>query len=542
MAIELDSSDKRTHPLNNNLTKNFVHRCKIKSAYSDSHTTCKLEVRPSVAILQLRLWCIFVTCIANSSWCWTGYAVNSWSRYIKRFDLEMILMICNAIKCFSHCRKLGQETSDDEKFTKPKHKVIAGAYAKRNESVLSVSIQNTHTDPAGVNFNVSNLNLNESNGMTSTLLNYMVNLLSRRNAVTSMDLDNVTKCRSYASSFESEKMTLQYIQKVSVECESRRSSIDSTVSVKMSETEIKVKSNAVPKGHRMKTKNRRKYNRRASSSSIESQIITATKKFKYRSPHHNVRFQTNPVGANAVKDPKMGRRGAYTGFDVNTVRALLKRQPNSMVDSSDDDAASRTSVKIHNAQSNIVVRQGYNQEESVDGSEIHLAEQRIQMEKHLIETVGYREILHNMNNIKSSRWNGNPSANNDVQSSTLSESSEMGVPLGITQSSNSGISIGNKTHSRNSKGSCDVGIQANAFDIQSQTRAFDEIGGCSGSGASGQLKAITHSNYDNEEDENYVESHHLLSAKKHEAITASKKDTVAITDSQKLKMLLLPSK
>lgn len=439
------------------------------------------------------------------------------------------------------CRKLGKEISDDEKFTKPKHKVIAGAYAKRNESVLSVSIQNTHTDPAGVNFNVSNLNLNESNGMTSTLLNYMLNLISRRNAVTSKDLENVTKCRSYASSFESEKMTLQYIQKVSVECESRRSSIDSTVSV----TEIKVQSNSVPKGgHRMKAKNRRKYNRRASSSSVESQIITtATNKFKYRSPHNNIRFNTNTTGANAnvITDRKMGRRGAYTGFDMNTIRAFLKSQPNQMMDGSsdDDDTVSRTSVKIHNAQSNIVVRKGFQQDDSMDSSEMHseiqMGEQHIQLENR-IETVGFRKISHNMNNIKATRWMGNQNLINTEQSSTLSESSEMDIPLGAIQSSYSGISMGNKTLSRNSKASCDVGIQANSFDMRS-TMAFDDMY---------SLKAITNGhkdNDDNDDDDDFIDSHRLLSSsKKNDSTIVAKKEIAEITDSEKLKMLLLPSK
>lgn len=444
---------------------------------------------------------------------------------------------------FAFFRKLGKEISDDEKFTKPKHKVIAGAYAKRNESVLSVSIQNTHTDPAGVNFNVSNLNLNESNGMTSTFLNYMVSLLSRRNAVTGMDLENVTRCRSFPSSFESEKMTLQYIQKVSVECESRRSSIDSTVSV----TEIKVKSNSVPKGgHGMKTKNRRKYNRRASSSSVESQIITtATNKFKYRSPHNNIRYN-----ANSMKDRKMGRRGAYTGFDMNTIRAFLKSQPNQMMDGSsdDDDAVSRTSVRIHNAQSNIVVRQGFQQDDSMDSSEmhsemhseIHLGEQHIQMENR-IETVGFHKISHNMNNIKAARWMGNQQdLMHNEQSSTLSESSEMDVPLGATHSSYSGMSVGNKTLSRNSKASCDVGIQANAFDIRS-TMAFDDLNG---------IKAIANGHNDqddrdddDDDDDDFIESHRLLLAnKKNEATVVAKKEIAVITDSEKLKMLLLPSK
>lgn len=62
-------------------------------------------------------------------------------------------------------RKIGCELSEDEKFAKPKHRIIADAYAKRMDDVISVSIQNSHTDPAGLNFDMNNLNSAVSDAM-----------------------------------------------------------------------------------------------------------------------------------------------------------------------------------------------------------------------------------------------------------------------------------------------------------------------------------------------------------------------------------------
>lgn len=424
-----------------------------------------MESRPSVTILQLRIGCIFVTCIVNSSWCWTSYAINSWSKYIKRLGFESLLKMFCIIVYISRCSKVEQEITDDDNFTKPKHN--AGAYGKRNESILTVSIQNTQTDPAGVNFNVSHLNLNEPSGMPAALRNYMFNLLTRRNAVTSMDLDHLSKCRSRTNSYDSEKMTLT-VQKMSVECDSRRNSIDSMVSFKVSETEINMKANSGMKKHHIKTTQRRQSGRRTSGSSIESQKIAPNNRFKYRSPYNNIRLAAN-AATDSLKDASKIRRGCYA-FNANGDQAFLNQGNSTVAVISNEDAASSTSVNVHDIPSNNEAQQ----DESIDSNEIHNEFRFTQRTMHMEKQ---------------------PLTNGDMQSSG---SIELQMPLGSISTSYSGRSQGNKTHSRSSKASCDVGIQADAFDIAAQTMALNDV--------------------------------------KHA------QRQVGITDSEKLKILLLPSK
>lgn len=104
-------------------------------------------------------------------------------------------------------------------------------------------------------------------------------------------------------------------------------------------------------------------------------------------------------------------------------------------------------------------------------------------------------------------------------------------PLNVN-SSYSGISLA-KTNSRNSKRSCDVGIQANAYEIATQTLSSFEF----------NEKSIK-----NEENEDiYTENHSLLgpAAKVMPHVVGSRKREtadVSLTEAEKLKLLLLPSK
>lgn len=66
------------------ITLSIIDSCKILSTYTDVHTACKLENRPSVAILQLQLLCLFGSGIVISSLCWTTSSVDTWKRYIKK--------------------------------------------------------------------------------------------------------------------------------------------------------------------------------------------------------------------------------------------------------------------------------------------------------------------------------------------------------------------------------------------------------------------------------------------------------------------------
>lgn len=405
-------------------------------------------------------------------------------------------------------RKFGRDDSEDEEVTKPKHKMIAEAYARRNESVLSLELEGTHSDPVGVNFNVSNLVLNESNEMTSSFRNNIPNFLKRRNAMTNLELQ---KRDPFSSSFD---QSIQYMQTVSIECESRRSSIDSTISFKVSGTEIHLsKPTRIKKGRNIIT-----HTRRASSSSVEGQIVT--KNAKYHQTNNNIYIQSNGTTAKNMKRPKMGRRGACAGINLKAIKSLVRRSRN-QTSCSEDDAVSHTSFKIQNAKKNIVLR-GISHNDSINSSEIQ-SEQHIHMENR-IESTGYRTNMHKAISKRRNR-------DNDINSSSLSD--EIDVLMNGTHSSYSGVSIENKTHSRNSKASCDVGIQANPFDITSDTMALEEL--------VGQFKIHPNAFHDDDDDEDECIESHLLVKKRQTTIVSRANAQTGISENERLRNLLMPA-
>ncbi|KAM7352157.1 smoothened, frizzled class receptor isoform 2-T2 [Cochliomyia hominivorax] len=128
---------------------------------------------------------------------------------------------------------------------------------------------------------------------------------------------------------------------------------------------------------------------------------------------------------------------------------------------------------------------------------------------------------------------------------SLSEDSyssvELDLPLNsMLNSSYSGISTG-KANSRNSKTSCDVGIQANAFEIATQTLQSsygeDEFEKCLRQlNTKLQHKNNHYDNHDDDDENEAMEMHSLL------GIKHSKEPAMILSEADKLKMLLLPSK
>lgn len=155
---------------------------------------------------------------------------------------------------FSLHRKLGLDNDDDGIKTqkqKQKYKIIAQTYAKRKElqdtGRLSVSFYEAHTDPAGLNFDINDLNSAATNEMSSTWCNYLPKIARRRSAIA----NSTTSCGAAGtggtgggggvggprkSSVDSEYSLS--VRQFSVE--SRRNSMDSQVSVKIAEVQTKV--------------------------------------------------------------------------------------------------------------------------------------------------------------------------------------------------------------------------------------------------------------------------------------------------------------
>lgn len=364
--------------------------------------------------------------------------------------------------------------------------MIADAYAKRNESILTVSLDNTHTDPAGVNFNASNLNVNESHEMTSSLRNYIPNLLIRRNAISNKRSDN-GKCPTCSSACDSESRSCRsscesetiHIKTVSYECESRRTSIDSTVSYKRSETEIKLMStsNTVPKRNRKKRKTMHNYHipKRRDSNSSGSEIIRLEKsKLKQKSMRHSKTSTTS----NVVKNTKMNRRGACTAIDHNAIKQFLMLAANRAIYGLDNDSESLTSDKnAPDGPSNVVAY--------LDG--------------------------HQNDNLNSSK--------------SFSEIDGADVPDPIWYRDC------RKIENRNMKSSCDVGIQANTLDITSQAIAMNYYG-----------NRINGNRDDSDDDEHVTECQELLMVRQQELSAQIQRHAKELDDDEKLRNLLLPSK
>lgn len=135
--------------------------CRISSSFEGSFETCKMTHRPSVAVLQLHLLCLFGSGIVMSSYVWRKSSVEIWQRFVKR--------------------KMGI----GEELKPQKHKVIAQAFAQRNEykehGRYSIKFDETHTDPVGLN-NLNNLTA-ASRDFTSTFERNVQGLVTRRFAI-----------------------------------------------------------------------------------------------------------------------------------------------------------------------------------------------------------------------------------------------------------------------------------------------------------------------------------------------------------------------
>lgn len=470
--------------------------------------------------------------------------------------------------------------------------------------MISVSIENSHTDPAGINFDVNNLNPAESEEMGATLTNYLCSIINRRNAVTleTMELgEQNANCVPYTSSCADNNSEISVsVRHFSVA--SRRSSVDSQVSqvscvsVKMSETNIKATLESRLQKHKsvnMKTKKRqrnymyaKRTNRRASSSSIESQRITnQMQNIKYKHPNR-IQVSENTIGR------QVGRRSAIsaTPANINDIKQILNRANFKFDD--DDLSDDETQAVIETEPSNMLVPLGAHPpqpNDSTDSLEMSNKKNEASIEQilqcilknsngkqlenllrrsyersnerteHASSTMGKRD----RNSMKSSKNQRNSHSkmyahqkNDEPISSkvkhdkettnSISSSMDFGISahLNGTQSSFSDQSMNRmKTQSQNSKRSCDVGIQANDYDIAShvknRSRSRDDCD-------KDYLPEKLQSHYLNNQDDECTEAHQLLPMKKRDQPTIVRRNTTRNKDLseservKKLKQLLMP--
>ncbi|KAH8266632.1 hypothetical protein KR018_004176, partial [Drosophila ironensis] len=532
--------------------------CKISSVFEEK-SSCRIENRPSVGILQLHLLCLFSSGIVMSTWCWTPSSVETWKRYIRK--------------------KCGKEVVEEVKM--PKHKVIAQTWAKRKDfedkGRLSITLYNTHTDPVGLNFDVNDLNSSETNEISSTWVHYLPQCVKRRMALT-----GAATATANSSSQGPRKNSLDSEISVSVRhvsVESRRNSVDSQVSVKIAEMKTKVASRSRGKhsgsSGNKRSQRRRDYiaaatgrsnRRRESSTSVESQVI-ALKKTTYPNAshkvgvfaHHSSKKQHNYTSGS------MKRRTGNAGLDPSILNEFLQKNgdfilpflQNQDMSSSSEGENSHASLKIQDL--NVVVKQKEVSEDEDDHDGLKIEElpnsKQVALENFLKQMKKSNESNGNRQSRNSTRSRqsrksrkSHPKTNagaleaidykrdyvRDRSNDTMSLSSiELDVALdggSLLNSSYSGMSMG-KPQSRNSKTSCDVGIQANPFELV-PSYGEEEL-----QQAMRLLNAASRQrNEAANEDGGGTELQSLLGHSRHH------REPTFMSESDKLKMLLLPSK
>lgn len=487
----------------------------------------------------------------------------------------------------------------------PKHKVIAQTWAKRKDfedkGRLSITLYNTHTDPVGLNFDVNDLNSSETNEISSTWVHYLPQCVKRRMALTGATTGNTN---SSSQGQAGRKNSLDSEISVSVRhvsVESRRNSVDSQVSVKIAEMKTKVASrtrqhskHGYSSSSNKRTQRRRdfiaassgrtaKYSsgaagrgRRESSTSVESQVI-ALKKTTYPNASHKVGMFAHQ---STKKHHNSTRHRRNAGLDPTIINDFIQKngqfilpflQNQGMTTSSDEEENSRASFKIHDL--NVVVKQEVSDDDDDDDDEAQPKVQELPsnaskaqaLEQFLKHMQKSNESNRHSRNSQRSRKSRNKehakqqhhhlnldldvdsnsdfkqhyvrqlTAAIDANADSLSCSSvELDIPLGggLMHSSYSGMSTG-KPNSRNSKTSCDVGIQANPFEIATHT--LPTYGNEELQQAMRLLNAASRQrNEQNFEDATEMQS--LLGPRHHH------KEPTLMSESDKLKMLLLPSK
>lgn len=487
--------------------------CLISSTYTDVQSSCKMEHRPSVAILQLHLLCFFASGIVWSSWTWRSSSVESWKRRFRR--------IINA--------------DADEPPKVPKHKVIAQTYAKRkefqNEGRVSISFKDEHSDPAGLNFHLDSIQ--GSYDFSSTWAKNLPRLISRRDALAyAATSSNHSTHRKGSMDSEISISVRQF--SLESRRNSRRGSLDSQISVKIAEMKTKVASRGSKTKSRHHRHHHRRYSRKESTTSIESQsIITAAIKNRRRGVAPIDVEQINELLANKKLLSPFFKQGLTTsdedsvggGGSMKVLKnSQLMLQPLELTEreafaydynTTDDEKMKRSSdVELHSSKERFKSTLG------AKGGKIRKNKSvNRRTRKNSRSMTGRRSM-------EKKEKRDKEKGQSDLLDSN-SYFSEL-YPLEL-HSSYSGISIA-KTNSRNSKRSCDVGIQANAHEIATQTISSYEFN-------EKNLK-------DEENHDIYTENHTLLAKRpelKSVAIRRREADT-SMSETEKLKMLLLPSK
>ena len=482
---------------------------------------------------------LFASGIVMASFVFTPSTVEIWGRYFRR--------------------KFGQKVEEPLKLQK--HKVIAQAFAKRkefkNQGRLSISFHNSHTDPVGLKFDMNSAV--GSHDFSSTWANNLPRFVNRRYALTGCPSSSSHGHRRNSVDSEISFSVRQ------VSFESRRNSNDSQVSVKIAEMKTKVasrsrgsKSKSRSSRHQRRDFTSRRYSRKESSTSIESQIVAMTQK----GSHHSS-ATTAEMGMLVPMGTK--RRSGISTMDHDQINELIAKNKFFLpcLTTSDDEKSSIDVIlKKIGMSDHQIIENNFNTEYHVDDAEyLEMQAKTIDLSdmssKENIATAGRTSKNSNRSiNSKKSLKLGNNSRLRKTRKSSRSIA-KTANPLAITNGSGR-IKIDKKADKdKKSKekyrNSHDESFNSMAIELSSMNGNLRES--YSGRSDVGIQTEIPHEafsstefaermlNQDQDEDEP-MENHKLLPKRFSLSSTTKRRDTneISLTESEKLKLLLLPSK
>lgn len=485
---------------------------------------------------------LFGSGIVMASFVFTPSTVHIWGRFFRR--------------------KFGQKVEEPLKLQK--HKVIAQAFAKRKEfqdqERVSISFHNSHTDPVGLKFDLNSAV--GSNDFSSTWANNLPRFVNRRCALTG--------CASSSShghrraSVDSRVDSEFSISVRTVAVESRRNSTESQVSVQIAEMKtVQSRSRGGPKSKSRSSRRRdftasRRYSRKESSTSMESQIIAMTQK----GSHHQSTATTAEMGIMVPVGSK--RRTGIAAFDRAQINELIATNKNLLpFPTTSEDEKSKSSVGSLNMKTEeflkhfglshkIFAQEGnYNEDIHIEDYDSNSDNKNLNSDRSEAGMTAAGRNSKNSNRSFGSKKSlkiGNGSRLRKTRKSSRSIS-KTANPLAITNGS--GRMKADKKSEKDKKSKEKLRSKDESFNMGMELSPMNLQGSYSGRSDVG-IQTETFSSMekmmkqDQEDDDDYepLENHKLLPKRVSLSSATKRRDTreISLTESQKLELLLLPSK
>uniref|UniRef100_A0A1I8PGR5 Protein smoothened n=1 Tax=Stomoxys calcitrans TaxID=35570 RepID=A0A1I8PGR5_STOCA len=585
--------------------KDYVN-CSIFGRFNNEYVQCKFAQRPSVSMLQLHLLCLFGAGIVMSTWCWTPSSLETWKRYLrkkcgkdvseevkmpkhkviaqtwaKRKEFEdkgrLSITLCN-----THTDPVGLNF-DVNDLNSSETNDISSTWANYLPQFVKRRMALTG---AATTTNSASQAAHRKNSLDSEISFSVrhVSVESRRNSVDSQVSVKIQEMKTKVARSRGGRHH-HHGKHATGGGKRYQKARDFGGNVR--------KHNSGGGGGGV--------GRRESSTSIESQII-ALQKTTYPNARHKVGLFTQSTKNHSSK--RRHGHGTLDPADITEFLArngqliLPFLQNQGMTTSSDDDENSKGSLKIQGSRLDVVLKQDLSDEDTDDSDngnrkgpqieEIHDDDDDKKSKRHsayedllLKQTHKSHDSNHNNNQSRnstrasrhsrksqplnssqhkrslkrkpenSSHANRRKSTNSKIFEMDFLNTSDLNLQLkreltfgghgeddddSASEDSFSSVDLDlplnvflQNSISGHSKTSCDVGIQADAFDLSNRTSADED-----------DLKKFVHKLTDNNQcrksryEEDALEMQSLMG--KH------KENSLLMSESEKLKMLLLPSK